>query len=446
MKKIFLSLFVIISVATVAQQKVLTMQDAMLNARTSLAPENMRQLQFLKGTEEYAYIKKIDGVDEWIRGNFSLKEEKTLLKLSQINRQLKGYNVSELKTMPAVQFVQNIYSIIVKGIKYSFELNTDGKKDEASSKDSMPAGADESILQYKAYLKNNNLFVAKYDDAKQVTTDGSENIVYASSVHRDEFGINKGTFWNNTGNMLAFYRMDQSMVNDYPIIDWTAHPAKNENIKYPMAGGKSHEVTVGVYNTETNKTIWLKTQDGIFNDATTPFEILNNTKERYLTNIAWSADDKYVFVAIVNRAQNHVWLNKYDATTGNYLSTLFEETNDKYFEPLVPMLFVKNKPNMFIWQSKRDGWNHLYLYNVHGKLQTQLTKGKWDVIDVKGFDEKGENIFYVSTEESPINKNLYLLNLKTLKTTRLTKASGVHNISISNSGKYFIDNYSNTQT
>ena len=155
--------------------------------------------------------------------------------------------------------------------------------------------AEESKAGFTAYLDKYNLFVSSPDkQVYQVTTDGSKDNVYASSVHRDEFGINKGTYWSNKGTKLAFYRMDQSMVNDYPIINWSEHPARAELIKYPMAGDKSHHVRVGVFNTATESTIWLKTGIPV---------------EQYLTNIAWSPDDKYVFIAVVNREQNHMKLN-----------------------------------------------------------------------------------------------------------------------------------------
>src|SRR4029078_11425282 len=121
-----------------------------------------------------------------------------------------------------------------------------------------------------------------------------------------------------------------------------------ENIKYPMAGDKSHQVTVGVYNTETQSVVYLKTGE---------------PADQYLTNIAWSPDDKYIFIAVLNRGQNYMQMNQYEAASGHFMKTVFEEHDDKYVEPQVPVLFVKNNPSQFIWQSNRDGWNHLYLYS-----------------------------------------------------------------------------------
>jgi dipeptidyl-peptidase-4 len=221
--------------------------------------------------------------------------------------------------------------------------------------------------------------------------------------------------------------MDQQMVSDYPIIDWTSRPAKNVNIKYPMAGDKSHEVTIGVYNAETKAVVYLKTGQPV---------------EQYLTNIAWSPDDKYVYVAVLNRGQNHMMLNQYDAATGDFIKTIFEEKDEKYVEPLVPMLFLKTDPSKFIWQSNRDGWNHLYLYDLKGKVLKQLTKGNWEVIEVKGFNPKGDQLYYVSTEESPITRNLYVLDIKSGKSKRITQGSAVHNAQLSSSGNTVIDSYS----
>lgn len=444
MKRIFILCLSFAATTSFAQQKKLSMQDAMLNARTTLAPENLRQLQFVKGTDDYIYLKKLNGTDTWVRGNFTSGEENAFLTLTQLNQRLRNVKQDSLKSLPPMQFNNDNYIVSIRGTKYSFSTADQSYKTLLDKDLAAKANLDQSSSDYVAYLQDHNLYVTKDGDTKQVTTDGTENIVYASSVHRDEFGISKGTFWSPSGNQLAFYRMDQTMVTDYPIIDWTTRPAKNVNIKYPMAGDKSHEVTVGVYNAATKSTVWLKTEDGNFREPSSPVAVLNNPKERYLTNIAWSPDDKYVFIAVVNRAQDHMWLNKYDAATGKFVATLFEETDDKYVEPLVPMLFVKNKPDQFIWQSKKDGWNHLYLYDISGKLIKQLTAGKWEVLEVKSFDDKGENLYYTSTEESPITKNLYELNLKSLKTKRLTAATGIHNTILSDDEKYLIDSYSNT--
>lgn len=434
MKKIFFFLLIISAISLHAQVKLLSMEDAMLKARTTLAPENLKQLQFLSGTSDYVYLKKTDQGEAWVKGNFK-SPETVFLTLGQLNDKLKNSGYPPLAEMPAIQFNQpGGWIMRIKGDKIVLDPATGNVKVLMPSAFATKENAEESSAGYVAYLDDHNLYVKGTGEAEKVTMDGSKNIVYASSVHRDEFGISKGIFWSNNGLSLAFYRMDQGMVTDYPIIDWTKRPAAVNLIKYPMAGDPTHHVTVGVYNTVSKKTTWLNTGA---EDAMNP---------PYLTNIAWSPDDKYIFVAQLNRGQDHMELKKYDAATGQLLKTLFEERDSKYVEPLVPVLFVKNNPGQFIWQSNRDGWNHLYLFDTSGNLLKQLTKGNWEVTEVKGFDTKGQKLFFVSTAESPVTRNLYSVELKTGKTERISQGDGTHNTQLSDDGSSVIDVMSNTTT
>jgi dipeptidyl-peptidase 4 len=423
-----LAFFLLINITATAQNKFLTMEDAMVKNRSTLAAENLKQLQFVYGTTDYVYLKKLDGKDVWVKGNAKTAET-PFLTLEQLNTKLKSSSYGELKIMPAIQFnLSSDWVLNANGNKIALNPVTNQVK-EIIQKDILDKTvAEESNAGFVAYVDMNNLYVtsAAYGN-KQLTKDGSKDIVYAQSVHRDEFGISKGTFWSNNGKLLAYYRMDQRMVTDYPIIDWTKYPAVNENIKYPMAGGKSHHVTVGIYNAIINSTTYINT--GL-------------PADQYLTNIAWSPDDKWIYIAIVNREQNRMKLNQYNATTGQLYKTLFEEKDEKYTEPLEPMLFVKNNASQFIWQSNRDGWNHLYLYDAEGAIIKQLTKGNWEVTEVKGFDAKGDNLFYISTEESPITKNLYQLNLKTGISKKISNTAAVHNTQVSTDGSTVIDSYS----
>ncbi len=430
MKKIFsVLLFLCTLVTSNAQNKIFSMEDAMLRARTVFAPQSLPQLQFYGNTNDYVYLKKADNKDTWMRGNYKMKADTAFLTLDKLNSKLKAAGADTLMAFVPVRFLPEGWLMTIKGNRILLDPVANKFKTVLPKKFAEKENAEESSAGNIAYLDNANLFVFDGTTSKQVTTDGSKDIVYASSVHRDEFGISKGTFWSNDGTKLAFYRMDQSMVTDYPIINWTEKPAKADLIKYPMAGDKSHHVTLGVYNVATHKTTWITT---------------TGPQEQYLTNIAWSPDDKYVFIAIVNRAQNHMWLNQYDAATGEFVKTLFEETDDKYTEPLEPMLFVRNNPAQFIWQSNRDGWNHLYLYDISGTLIKQLTKGNWEVTEVKDFDAKGESLFYTSTVLSPVNKTLSSVNLKTGLSAVITSVPGVHNTQVSSDGSTVLDVFSTT--
>jgi len=283
-----------------------------------------------------------------------------------------------------------------------------------------------------AYTKEHNLYI---QDAAghihQISNDGCNDIRYGESVHRDEFGISKGTFWSNEGTKLAFYRMDQSMVSTYPQVNVTpmggdSRCAQLVPDKYPMAGETSHKVTVGIYDLSTKKTVYL--------DAGDP-------TDRYFTNIAWSPDDKSIYMIELNRDQNHGELVQYDAVTGAKKKVLFSEDNEKYYEPCTPIKFLPWNSDQFIYLSRKDGYNHIYLYSKEGKMLKQLTKGKWEVFDVVGFNEKAQTIIYTSNELSPIQKNVFILNMKG-KHDVLGNATGWHNPKINTTGEYVVDNYS----
>lgn len=281
---------------------------------------------------------------------------------------------------------------------------------------------------YVAYTVGNNLFI-KNSDGKEsaVTNETDSGIVCGQSVHRNEFGINGGIFWSPDGNKLAFYRMDETMVTDYPLVDISARVAEVKPARYPMAGMTSHRVTIGIYDTTTGQTTFLKTGE---------------PDDHYLTNIAWNPDASSVYVAELNRGQNHMKLNRYHAATGDFERTLFEETDSKYVEPEHPLLFIDKKGEQFVWQSRRDGFNHLYLYDRSGKLIRLLTRGTWEVTDVVGIDNKGENLYFSATHPTPMERHLYSVELKKGKTTRLSTQQGMHTAAISLSGRWLTDRFS----
>lgn len=283
-----------------------------------------------------------------------------------------------------------------------------------------------------AFTKGNNLYIRNaMAEPFAVAENENKGIVCGQSVHRNEFGINKGTFWSPEGNYLAFYRMDESMVGDYPLVDISAREAELKNIKYPMAGMTSHEVTLGIYNLASGEIVYLQTGE---------------PKDHYLTNISWDPDNRHVYIAELNRDQNFMQLNKYDVQTGKRTATLFEERNEKYVEPQHPLLFLKTKPNQFVWQSRRDGYNHLYLYDTKGNLLKQLTSGAFEVSRIIGMDRKEQHLFYISNENNPIEFQVFKVNLKNGKKQQLTKEAGVHSASLNRSGTQLLDKYSNQNT
>ena len=294
-----------------------------------------------------------------------------------------------------------------------------------------------SVSKATAYVESHQLFVTDgLGNKRQLTTDGSRDIVYGKSVHRNEFGIEKGTFWSPDGQHLAFYRMDQSMVADYPQVDIFPREATYEPDKYPMAGMTSHQVTVGVYDLRTDRTVYLKAL------PTSPSGAVEGTTACYFTNIAWSPDSKTIYMFELNRDQNDCRLVSYDAATGDRLAELYRETSDKYVEPLHPILFLPWDDSKFIMQSQRDGYNHLYLYNKEGRMLRQLTSGDWVVQEVLGFNSKQKSVIIAANKYHPLHRWLYSVSIANGKMKELVTADGVHRGELSASGAYLIDKYS----
>ena len=291
-----------------------------------------------------------------------------------------------------------------------------------------------------AYVSDHNLYVMDAEGkTTQLSTDGSREIVYGQAVHRNEFASMKGTFWSPDGTKLAFNRMDQSMVADYPQVNTFEREATYEPDKYPMCGMTSHKVTIGVYDMKTGKTVYLKAGD---------------PTDRYFTNLAWAPDGKKVYMFELNRDQNDCRLTAYDAETGEKTGELYREVDEKYVEPLNPIVFLPWDKSQFIMQSRQDGYKHLYLctLGMHGSRMAtntesleveQLTEGKWEVLSVLGFNSKTKSIIYKSNEASPIQQNVYSVSVANKKRTRIDEGGkGWHEGStISASGRYLLDNY-----
>ncbi|MDH7604796.1 MAG: S9 family peptidase [Melioribacter sp.] len=414
------------------QDNLLTVEDVVINSYTKLSPANLKLLNWIPKTNSYVYL------DTRTNTNLlkcSIKSDKldTILTLNELNKLLQSQNLTEINSFPLIHWIDNVsFNFWIDNKLLLYNLKTkklalvNSIDDNAENKTIAPNS------KYVAYTKANNLFV-NLDPSKiiQITFEKDTNIVCGQAVHRNEFGIESGIFWSPNSNYIAFYRMDQTMVTDYPIIDISSVPARLKNIKYPMAGQTSHNVTVGIFDIKTNKTIFLKTGESL---------------DQYLTCLTWSPDEKYFYIAHLNRDQNHLQLKKYDAKTGELIKILFEEKNEKYVEPENPLLFLPDNNSKFLWFSKRDGFKHLYLYDSDGNLIRQVTKGSWEVTNFIGFDESGKHILITSTKDSPLERHVYKINLETGETKKLTSEPGIHTIIPNFNQNYFLDSYTNLTT
>lgn len=426
-KKI-LGTLVLASVCGFSQTQQFTMNDAVLGLRSNLAVKNIRDFSFSNDGKSYLQMVK----NAYLITDIATNKSDTLVSLYQVNQNLSADQ--KLKALSPLKFLNNSKAYFSQKGKY-FWLQKTGNSWQKTEFASIPEDAENAHLlpdnQTIIYTIKNNLFVNINGKTLKITDDQNENIINGQSVHRNEFGIDGGIFAAPNFQKIAFYRMDQSMVTDYPIIDWSVTPAENHNIKYPMAGNKSHEVSIGIFD--------VKTQ-------TKKFLNIEGDKEQYLTSVTWSPDSKSIFVAVLNRAQNHMKLNQYDAETGNLVKTLFEEKDEKYVEPQHELTFLPGSNKDFIWQSQRTGYNHLFWYNTDKGLVKQITKGDWLVNEILGFNEKKKEIYFSSTKETPLEKHLYKVNWQTTKITRLDKDAGIHNGILSKDGTHLYDVFANAST
>ncbi len=409
----------------------------------------------ISGGETYRYAENLYGLQWW--GDKCVKpgidslfcvdpktgKETLLTTREHINQALAQAGLPKLSHLYNVQLPfadktemllpQNRYAV------YNWETGEVSRRDDLPKE---PAGNYDYHAQSRnlAYTVGNNLYV----NGKRIT-DEPDGVVCGQTVHRNEFGIYKGTFWSPKGNLLAFYRMDERMVTQYPLVDITARVGELNNIRYPMAGMTSHQVKVGVYNTETGKCVYLNAGD---------------PTDRYFTNISWAPDEKTLYLIELNRDQNHAKLCQYDALTGEPMATLYEEEHPKYVEPMQPIIFLPWDDSKFIYQSQRDGYNHLYLFDTKAKAAsetletanggtcrqyvkvTQLTKGNWLVQEILGFNAKKKEVVFAAIEGL---KNGYLtVNVNNGKMSRpfeeCTESARYGRLNAS--GTYLIDTYS----
>ena len=418
-KSLSLILFVaFISNSTLAQKKELTLEDAVMQQYRGFKPQSLMLFQWIPNTDCYSYL---EGYQKLMKASVKNTAAKEILNIQELNAKLD----SELSWFSGLTWKDENTFWVNDGTKY-YEYNLVEEKGKlVTNLTEEAANTDFNVKSGNtAFTIDNNVRIKSANGIEWLVTNNSDkNIVSGQAIARSEFGITGGLFWSNNGTSLAFYQKDETNVADYPLLDNSKTPGELMSIKYPMAGQKSEKARVGIYSMTSDKTVYFKTQNG---------------EENYLTNLSWSFDDKYIVVAEVNRDQNHMWLNVFDASTGNFVKTLFEEKNEKWIEPEHPAKFISSS-NDFLWISEKNGFNNIYFYDFNGKLLKQLTDHKFVVKDIIEF-KKGI-IYYSTTGESPLDTKVYSVDLKG-KVSVITGESGTHTVSISTDGLYIHDHFS----
>lgn len=327
---------------------------------------------------------------------------------------------------------ENEYSFTYNGSDSKYFVVYDINEKKITKWIAFDATASEEVIapnqKFVVWLDKNNIVLSFDHGTTQKITNDPEGIVNGSSnTHRQEFGIDRGFWISPDSKKILFYKKDERMVADYPLTDFTARIAENNPFKYPMAGMKSEEVSLHIYDIETKKTIRLD---------------IEGDKEQFLTMPTWSPNSTFVYTGVLNRRQDHLKLQRYNAQTGKFDRQLFEEKSSTYVEPSTSLKFIND--NEFIYISDKDGYRQMYRYNTNGK---QLNSYVYNDVVFKSFVEvSSKEVYYTGTANRGMDKWLYKVDLKSGKTVPVTNGSGTFSVEINPAKTWYYSQYSNFDT
>jgi dipeptidyl-peptidase 4 len=332
-------------------------------------------------------------------------------------------------------FARHIYSytndlFLLDTIKKEFKRLTQSPAEENNPTIS-PDG------NYVAFTRENNLFIVDLNTMteRQITTDGSDMIYNGRAAwlyYEEIFGRPThycAFWWSPDSRSLAFYRFDETKVPIFPIYNSEGVHGFLENTRFPAPGDPNPEVKVGIVAVPNGSITW-----GDFDEHV----------DQYLGTPFWTPDSRQLFVQWMNREQDTLIIYGLNPTTGEK-EIIYTEHQSSWVDWFESIDFLKDN-NGFILKSDNDGWSHLYLFTMKGKLKNRITEGKWSVADIQCIDEDGRWIYFTARKEISTNTDLYRVHLNGKKLTRLTDGDFTHSITISPHGKYFISTYSNVST
>jgi dipeptidyl-peptidase 4 len=288
-----------------------------------------------------------------------------------------------------------------------------------------------------AFTRENNLFVIDLATTieKQITTDGSVVVYsgYAAWLYYEEiFGRPshyRAFWWSPNSRSLAFYRFDETKVPVFPIYNSEGIHGFLENTRFPAPGDPNPEVKIGIVS---------------MNDLSTTWADFNEKLDQYFGPPFWTPDSKQLFVQWMNREQDSLIIYGVQPAIGKK-EKIYTEHQPSWVDWFETIDFLKDNTG-FILKSDKDGWNHLYLHSMNGKLKNRITEGKWGVVDISLIDNENKRIYFTARKEISTNTDFYCVNFNGKNLTRLSTGDFTHSISISPKGKYFISTYSNVST
>lgn len=286
-----------------------------------------------------------------------------------------------------------------------------------------------------AYGFENNLYVKdlKSGAVKQITFDGEKNKIIngiTDWVYEEEFSFVRAFDWNADGNKIAFIRFDESEVPEFSMDVYGSDLYQTQQVfKYPKAGEANSKVSLHLYDLDSEKLSEVK--------------VNKSYDDFYIPRLKWTKGADVLSAQYMNRHQNELDLWFINTKT-NTSDLVLAEKDEAYIDVTFNLTFLKD--HSFIWTSEKDGFNHIYHYDKNGKLINQVTKGNWEVTDYYGFNEKANTIYFQSTENGSINRDVYSIKLNGKDKTLLTKTGGTNSASFSADFTYFINTHSSATT
>lgn len=442
MKKLSLLLFALLCITSVQAQKSFSLED--ITNKGTFRARSVYGLRSMNDGESYTILTQGGRIEKYAYASGELEE--VLFDLAETGtdkiHRIDDYEFSadERKLLIASNR-ENIYRHSYSAEFYVYDR--DKKTLEALSAgrqqlaDFSPAG------DKVCFFRNNNLFVKDLDEKSeiQLTFDGKYNNIINGApdwVYEEEFSFSKAFEWSPDGKHIAFMRFDESRVKQFNMTVFKgSNPEKTENalypenytFKYPKAGEDNSIVSIHVYDLKSGKT-----------------QTMNVGKEtnQYIPRIKWTQDPSILGIIRLNRHQNHYELLLANAFTGE-LKLIYEEKNKCWVEINDDLSFLKDGKH-FILTSEKSGFNHIYLYDMEGKLIRQITNGEWDVTSFLGYDESKKMFYYQAAAVSPLQREVYAVDINGKKTTLLSTAKGSNTANFSQGFKYYINYYSSNET
>ena len=436
MKKIIF-LILILPSFFFSQQKI-TLDDIWV--KYAFYPKSVQGFNVLKDGLSYVDISDAGGLSTLSKYELKTQQKTTQLvnstevKFNGKFLDLKTYQFSPNEDkLLLYEDIENVYRHSPKAYYYVYDIAS--KKTiqlNANGKQMFPKFSPDG--KKIAYVMNNNLYIKDLNTEEEtiVTKDGEQNKIkngWADWVYEEEFSKADYFDWSNNSQYLAYVKWDESKVKEFTLDLYKGelYPEKY-TFKYPKAGEDNSIVSVLVFDQTTKNTVTA--------------DIGTNT-DIYIPRIEFTNDPKTLCIQRLNRLQNKLEFIFTDASTGKG-KIVFTDESKTYVDITDDLKFVGNKG--FIISSESDEYNHLYYYDLNGKLINQITKGQWDVTEFKGFNEATNTLYYVSTENGPINRDVYSIKLDGKDKKRLSPKTGITNFEFTNGYKYYISSYSNANT